>query len=104
MSYKPKSVLDVGCGHNEFAINLRENLGVISLGIDFACKSADKIADILDLPIKDKEFDFITAWDVLEHLLEEQVDLAFAEMKRVSKKYAFTISCEFICLQMPFLT
>ena len=45
----------------------------------------------MDLPIKDKAFDFITAWDVLEHLLEEQVDSAFAEMKRVSKQYAFTI-------------
>ena len=101
MSYKPKSVLDVGCGHNEFAINLRENLGVISLGIDFACKSADKIADILDLPIKDKEFDFITAWDVLEHLLEEQVDSAFAEMKRVSKQYAFTITCELASTPPP---
>jgi ubiquinone/menaquinone biosynthesis C-methylase UbiE len=92
LSLKPDSIIDVGCGHNHFIQIMRE-LGVEkAVGIDFACKSADYVCDILDLPFKDKEFDFLTAWDVLEHLLPEQVDQALKEMSRISKRFAFTIT------------
>ena len=89
---RPLSLLDVGCGHNAFVEEIK-NLGVEkAIGVDFACKSADKIADILNLPFDNKEFDFITAWDVLEHLLPEQIVPALLEMQRVSKRFAFTIA------------
>ena len=97
---KPTSLLDVGCGHNKFVQEIRE-LGVKALGVDFACKSADQIADILDLPFRDKEFDFITAWDVLEHLLPDQVEQAFLEMKRVSSRFAFTIAYDYASTPPP---
>jgi len=89
----PKSLLDVGCGYNEFSHHLKK-LGIKSEGIDFACAGADKIADILNLPYEDKEWEWITAWDVMEHLLPDQIDLALQEMSRVSKYFAFTISYE----------
>ena len=89
----PQSLLDVGCGYNHFSNHLKE-LGIKSEGIDFACSEADKIVDILNLPYEDKEWEWITAWDVMEHLRLEQVDLALQEMSRVSKYFAFTISYE----------
>lgn len=89
---KPESLLDVGCGHNYF-VQIVKKLGIEkAVGVDFACPSADYLADILDLPFNNKEFDFLTAWDVLEHLLPEQIDQALSEMSRVSKRFAFTIA------------
>ena len=97
----PTSLLDVGCGHNNFVREIK-TLGVQkAIGVDFACKSADYVADILDLPFTDKEFDFITAWDVLEHLLPEQVEPALLEMKRVSQRFAFTIAYDFASTPPP---
>ena len=97
---KPTSLLDVGCGHNKFVQEIKE-LGVKAIGVDFACKSADQIADILDLPFKDKEFDFVTAWDVLEHLLPNQIETALLEMKRVSDRFAFTIAYDYATTPPP---
>ena len=91
---EPLSLLDVGCGHNAFVKEIKKFGIEKAVGVDFACKSADKIADILDLPFTDKEFDFLTAWDVLEHLLPDQIDSALLEMQRVSKRFAFTIAYE----------
>lgn len=89
----PSSWLDVGCGHNELIKECREN-GYMEdvLGVDFACSGADQNCDMLDLPFEDKRWDFITAFDVMEHLLPEQVSAGLTEMSRVSKRFAFTIS------------
>ena len=96
----PISLLDVGCGHNKFVQEIR-GLGIKAIGVDFACKSADQIADILNLPFRDKEFDFITAWDVLEHLLPNQIEQALLEMKRVSSRFAFTIAYHYASTPPP---
>lgn len=87
----PASVLDCGCGHNEFARDIRHH-GIKAWGVDFACPSADELVDLLALPYGAKEWDFLTAWDVLEHLQPHQVEPALAEMARVSRRFAFTIS------------
>ena len=101
VALEPLSLLDVGCGHNAFVQEIK-NLGIEkAIGVDFACKSADKIADILDLPFTDKEFDFLTAWDVLEHLLPDQIDLALLEMQRVSNRFAFTIAYDYASTPPP---
>ena len=47
---------------------------------------------LLELPFLDNRWDFITAFDVLEHVLPEQVPFALKEMSRVSYRFAFTIS------------
>ena len=101
VALEPLSLLDVGCGHNAFVQEIK-NLGIEkAIGVDFACKSADKIADILDLPFTDKEFDFLTAWDVLEHLLPDQIDSALLEMQRVSNRFAFTIAYDYASTPPP---
>ena len=92
LDLNPASILDVGCGHNDFILMAREAGIKKATGVDFACPSADFVCDILNLPFENKEFDFITAWDVLEHLLPEQVEPCFKEMSRVSRRFAFTIA------------
>ena len=93
LGHQPKSWLDVGCGYNELIKEIRENKFVEdSWGIDFSCPGADQNCDILELPFPDKRWDFITAFDVMEHLLPEQVPIGLKEMVRVSKRFAFTIA------------
>ena len=93
LEHQPKSWLDVGCGYNELIKEVRENKSIEdSWGIDFSCPGADQNCDILELPFLDKRWDFITAFDVMEHLLPEQVHFGLKEMVRVSKRFAFTIA------------
>jgi SAM-dependent methyltransferase len=91
--FQLESWLDVGCGYNELIKEVRKNKFIEdSWGIDFSCPGADQTCDVLELPFPDKRWDFITAFDVMEHLLPEQVPLGLNEMVRVSKRFAFTIS------------
>ena len=92
LELNPESWLDVGCGHNILIKEVKKYWNVEDcLGVDFSCPSADENCDILDMPFEDKRWDFLTAFDVMEHLLPEQITKAFDEMKRVSKRFAFTI-------------
>ena len=91
LANKPETVLDLGCGHNELVKSLRAK-GIKAIGIDFACKSADVVADIMHLPVRDKTFSLVTAFDVLEHLQPEQVRQVLEEIRRVGRRYMFTIS------------
>jgi hypothetical protein len=92
--WKPVSLLDIGCGWNEFAAKVRTlaNPPRNVIGTDFACPGADLIADATSLPFERKQFDTVTAFDMLEHLRPEQVDTVLAEMARVSKRFIFSIS------------
>ena len=90
--HKGNSILDVGCGNNYFIKYVRNHIKISAWGIDFACPNADQIADILDLPFENKQWDLVTAWDVLEHLRPEQVDVGLKELSRVSNTFAFIIS------------
>tara|TARA_B100000029_G_scaffold352417_1_gene344988 strand:+ start:4036 stop:4584 length:549 start_codon:yes stop_codon:yes gene_type:complete len=83
-----KSILDVGCGNNYFVDYLRKTTKIHAWGIDFASPKADQIADILKLPFKNKEWDWITIWSALEHLRPEQIDIGLKEMSRVSNNFA----------------
>ena len=91
----PSSWLDVGCGHNELIESLRDKKSKPyiqdALGVDFSCPGADQKCDILGMPFPDKRWDFISAFDVLEHLSPETIPDALNEMKRVSKRFMFTI-------------
>ena len=93
LKFQPESWLDVGCGYNELIKEIRESRRVEdSWGVDFSCPGADQLCDILDLPFPDKRWDFITAFDVMEHIYPDQVSMALEEMSRVSKRFSFTIA------------
>lgn len=84
LSLRPASVVDVGCGHNDFArMCLHE--GVHAIGVDFANTRADVISPAHQLPFHDGEFDWLTAFDLLEHLLTDEIDEVLTEFCRVAK-------------------
>ncbi len=86
------SLVDVGCGHNNLALSLRKESKMVAVGVDFACPTADVNADAAMLPFKSRQFDMLTAFDMLEHLRPEQVDKTLVEFARVSSRFCFSIS------------
>lgn len=87
-----KSLVDIGCGHNQFSkLVKKQNPSARVLGVDFSCPSADIIANATSLPFKRKEFEWATSFDMLEHLLPEEVDIALGEISRVSTYFCFSI-------------
>ena len=88
--HQASSVLDVGCGHNEFVKSLPA--GIRGVGIDVACPSADVVCDANNLPFKDKEFDYVTGFDFLEHVAPHEVPKVLGELKRVSEHYILLVS------------
>lgn len=76
-------MLDVGCGDNRFVRELRSR-GVAAMGIDFVHAGADLHAAAHALPFCNAAFDWVTAFDVLEHLLPEEVEPVLAEFARVA--------------------
>lgn len=80
LAQRHTSVLDVGCGHNEFVKAWRAYSSVHhGVGVDFACPGADHIGAITELPF---QADLVTAFDVLEHLPEHEVMPALLEMAK----------------------
>ena len=91
LELNPASWLDIGCGHNTLIKHIKLYLDD-AWGVDFACPSADQNCDMLDLPFADNRWDIVSAFDVMEHLLPEQIDTGLSEMARVGKRFVFTIS------------
>lgn len=85
------SLVDVGCGWNEFVKGLRD-LSVDATGVDFACPGADIIAPAGQLPFSNKQFGVLTSFDMLEHLRPEEVTDVLSEFARVSHSFVFSIS------------
>lgn len=89
--YAGKRVLDIGCSSGEYVFYLRK-LGYEAYGLDVmphekwdqAGGEWFSLGDVAVLPYKDKAFDTIVAFEVLEHL--EEVHTALSEMKRVARK------------------
>lgn len=99
--YKFDSLLDVGTGKGVFPTTVIENkLCKTVHGIDIAKSVKQKTngwifkqAPAHMLPYKNKEFDVITCFDVLEHLIEEDVETALSEFARVAKKIVVLSVC-----------
>jgi SAM-dependent methyltransferase len=90
--WQPRSLVDVGCGFNEYCQAIRQKFSIRAVGVDFACPGADIKAAATSLPFADQEFDVLTSFDCLEHLLPAEVEVALLEMARVSARFVFSIS------------
>lgn len=88
----PKSILDIGCGPNLFCKETIDSR-IPCTGLDFAGTFYDIYGDICTNlnQIGNKQFDLVTAFDVMEHLLPSCIDIAFFEMQRISNKFVFKI-------------
>ena len=76
------NILDIGCGYNanKFAKVICD---VQDLSNHYQDKKFIRLTE-KKLPFKDKEFDFVVASHVMEHV--EDIDLFIKELERVSKK------------------
>lgn len=81
--FKPRFVVDFGCGRNDLVRDLRR-LGIDGLGVDFAFPDADLVRPMHKTALHAGLADVVTSFDALEHLLPEDVDAVLAEMRRVA--------------------
>jgi len=85
LDLKPETMLDAGCGKGRM-VEWAKSEGIDCIGCDFASGYGVQ-ADVLDMPFDDKSFDLVTAFDLLEHLKEDDLHKALSEMYRVAKKF-----------------
>lgn len=82
--------LDVGCGRGE-TLAMASERGVIALGTEIVPALCDGVtvvqADITDLPFDG--FDYVSCYDVLEHLPPVDVGAALDELFRVAEQALF---------------
>lgn len=87
-TFRPKNVLEIGIG-NKTLYNILKQHNLTITGCDFdALLRPDVLADVRNLPFRDNEFDFVCAFEILEHLPWEDIPKAMQELSRVTSKYA----------------
>ena len=83
--FAPKTLLEVGPGLGVVTHALRgEGVTVTTCDIDPA-RAPDAVASVTALPFADASFDAALAAEVLEHIRWEDVERAFAELRRVAR-------------------
>jgi len=103
---KGKKVLELGVGNGKTLISILKQKPKQVIAIDFSdevvefhLKKFPQVQiiqeDIKNLPFKDKEFDAIVCYFVLDSLLQWEIELAVAEIFRVLKKKCKVLFCDF---------
>ena len=80
--------LDVGCGRGEMVM-LANSRGVLAWGIELVPElcGGNVLHGSLDaLPFEDKAFDYVSCYDVVEHLPTDEVDHALDELFRICRR------------------
>lgn len=87
----PKRILEVGPGNGTTSDYLRR-VGFDVTTVDYeAALQPDYVADVTNLPFKDKEFDVALCCEVLEHIPFSEFPVAIKELNRVAKKVLVTV-------------
>lgn len=95
---KPLKVLNVGVATGYTSVLLKEFGEISSIEYEESCYDFVKenvediglqLGSILELPFDDNSFDLVCAFDVVEHVIED--DVAVSELKRVCKDDAFVV-------------
>jgi len=85
----PCTYLDVGCGRGEM-LRYASSLGLDAYGTEIVpsllVPGRVKHAYAHSLPFEDDSFDYVTSFDVMEHLVPGDDKLALEEMRRVARK------------------
>ncbi len=83
----PEVVVEVGVGSGFLRDYLRKR-GVEVVGVDVnEALSPDVVGDVTALPLATGTADVVVAFEVLEHIPFEKLEVALEEMARVTKKY-----------------
>lgn len=93
LDLQPKSLVDIGCGHNDFTKLVKKYLkSCRTLGVDPCCPSAELKCSAQQLNLPNKSFQLLTAFDVLEHIPEPDLSQVLKEFVRVSDSFLFRVS------------
>jgi len=97
---RPQSLLDVGCGRGWF-IKRMLDMGIKVEGIDGSVAAWDdaapgvqsciKVATLKD--VEHRRYDVVTAFDVMEHIFEEDIDGAIAALKNAAGRFIVLNIC-----------
>ena len=96
--FKPINLLDLGCGRGCY-LRYLENNGFGCVGLEksyFAiqnklCESTIILGDITEFTEDLKYHDLVLCLDILEHLTEEELDIALENIFQYGKRFVFSI-------------
>jgi len=109
LKLSPNSVLEIGAGDKVFGSYIKNNSDILYNSVDFASDlNPDIVADIRQLPLDDKSYDVVCAFEVLEHLPFDDLETAIYELSRVAKQAVIISLPHFgpmlsFSLKIPFL-